>query len=208
MPTLCGVILAAGFSSRMGTDKALLPWPPANAHGTTLLSSAIAALQPFTRHVVVVAGRNVDNLAPIVTAAGASMAVNHAPERGQFSSMQVGLRALPAHCDAAMITPVDCTPLSTSSLRLLCDAFDLAVAHGQWAVAPEHNGRRGHPLLAARPLIEAFLAEPATGTARDVKHAHAERFNYVPVPDPYLTADMNTPAEYAAVSALTDSAPR
>ena len=27
-PNICGVILSAGFSSRMGRDKALLPWPP------------------------------------------------------------------------------------------------------------------------------------------------------------------------------------
>lgn len=204
MHTSCGLILAAGFSSRMGTDKALLPWPPSNTSGATLLSSAIAALQPFTQHIVVVAGRNADDLAHIVAAAGASMAVNPAPERGQFSSIQIGLRAVLAHnCDAAMITPVDCPPLSASSLKLLCEAFDQVIAQGQWAVAPEHNGRRGHPLIGARPLIDAFLASPVTGTARDVKRAHAERFTYVSVPDPYLTSDMNTPEEYAAVSALT-----
>jgi CTP:molybdopterin cytidylyltransferase MocA len=193
----------------MGTDKALLPWPPSNTSGATLLSSAIAALEPFTQHIVVVAGKNADNLAPIISAAGASMSINPAPERGQFSSIQIGLHAVLAHnCDAAMITPVDCPPLSESSLKLLCEVFDRVIAQDQWAVAPEHNGRRGHPLFAARPLIDAFLAAPVTGTARDVKHAHAQRFTYVPVPDPYLTADMNTPEEYAAVSTLTGSEPR
>jgi molybdenum cofactor cytidylyltransferase len=202
MPTVCGVILAAGASSRMGTDKALLPWPAANTTGATLLSSAIAALKPFTRETVVVAGKNADKLAAVVASGGASIVINPAPERGQFSSLQTGLREALRHgCDAAMITPVDCAPLSVSSLQLLRDAFDRALARGQWAVAPERDSRRGHPLLAARPLIDAFLSAPVTGNARDVKRAHAQRFEYVAVPDLYLSADINTPEEYAAISA-------
>ena len=202
MPTLCGLILAAGFSSRMGTDKALLRWPPANTKGTTLLSCAIAAFTPLTQHIVVVAGKNADNLAPAIATAGASIAVNPEPERGQFSSLQIGLRELLAHrCDAAMITLVDCPPLSATSLQLLCDAFDRALAQGMWAVTPEYSGRHGHPLLAARPLIDAFLAAPITSTAREVKRVHAQHLTSIPVSDPWLTADLNTPDEYAAVSA-------
>ncbi len=194
---ICAVILAAGASSRMGRDKALLPWPP-ESKSTTLLSSAIAALKPLAGAVFVVAGHNETNLAPIVAGCGATLVRNPAPERGQFSSMQAGLQAaLDAGYHNAIITPVDCPPLSAHSLVLLRDAFERARARGTWAVAPENEGRRGHPLFAGRELIDAFLSAPVTSNAREVKHAHAERFEYISVPDPLLAADLNTPEEYA-----------
>src|SRR6185437_9928149 len=88
----CGVILAAGASSRMGRDKALLAWPPESKSGT-LLSAAIHALKPHTEMVVVVAGKNAASLTPIVSTLDARLVVNTAPERGQFSSLQIGLQA-------------------------------------------------------------------------------------------------------------------
>src|ERR1700744_4020705 len=107
MPRLCGLILAAGASSRMGRDKALLPWPPRARDGSTLLSAAISALQPFADGVVVVVGKNADSLSPVIEARGASMVRNPSPERGQFSSLQIGLREVLAQGgDAAMMTPV------------------------------------------------------------------------------------------------------
>lgn len=203
MGSLGGLILAAGASSRMGRDKALLPWPPGSTSGETLLSAAIAALKPFAETIVVVAGQNFDALKPIAENNGARTVQNPAPERGQFSSLQIGLRALADHgCAAAAITPVDCAPLSHSSLTRLSMAFEQAIARGRWAVAPEQNGRHGHPLFAARPLIDAFLAAPVSSNAREVKHACAEKFEYVPVSDPLLTVDMNTPEQYAAASEL------
>ena len=199
---LCGLILAAGESSRMGRDKALLPWPPMTEADGTLLSTAILALKPFAEAVLVVAGRNPAALAPIVESCGAALVVNPASERGQFSSLQTGLRAALDHgCQAAMITPVDCLPLCAASLESLCTAFAQARARGSWAVAPQHNGRHGHPLLASRDLIEAFLRAPVTSNARAIKHEHAEKFEYVEVPDSLLAVDVNTPEDYAALAA-------
>jgi molybdenum cofactor cytidylyltransferase len=188
----------------MGRDKALLPWPPV-AKGSvadgTLLSAAILALKPLTEAVLVVAGRNAEQLATIAARHGAFIVINPEPERGQFSSMQIGLRAvLDRGLDAAMLTPVDCPPLSESTLERLCASFASAVERGQWAVAPENNGRRGHPLLASRDLMEAFLTAPVTSNARDVKRTCTAMFEYIPVPDVFVSADVNTPEQYAAVS--------
>lgn len=200
MTCICGVILSAGASSRMGKDKALLPWPPHDAT-QTLLSASIATLKPFAAAIVVVTGNNAETLAPLIAANGASMARNPAPERGQFSSFQIGLRHALAHgCDAAMITLVDCPPLSAASMRLLIESFHRALANGKWAVAPEHNGKRGHPLLVSRQLIDRFLAAPVTSNAREVKRAHAAMIEPVPIPDTLSTVDVNTPEQYAALS--------
>jgi CTP:molybdopterin cytidylyltransferase MocA len=65
-PSYAGVILAAGASSRMGSDKALLPW-----RNGTFLSSAINALQAVSDLVIVVAGHNQQSLAPTVYSNGA-----------------------------------------------------------------------------------------------------------------------------------------
>jgi molybdenum cofactor cytidylyltransferase len=203
-PSLYGVILAAGESTRMGTDKALLPWPPVSPGsaptGQTFLSGAIQALDPFSETVIVVVGKNENNLAPVIYANGASLVRNPAPDRGQFSSLQVGLREVLNHGrDAAMVTLVDRPPANTATLKTLCSAFADA-ASDIWAVVPEYDGKHGHPFLVAREMIEAFLKAPPTATARDIEHQNLRHVTYVVVNDPLVTLNIDTPEQYAALS--------
>lgn len=203
-PNLCAVILAAGESTRMGTDKALLPWPPAcgaNVSGETFLSAAIRALLPFSEMVIVVAGENEPNLAPVVYADGASLIRNPQPEQGQFSSLQVGLQAvLGCGRDAAIVTLVDRPPASAAVLSALTSAF-LAAPTGMWAVVPEYQGKHGHPVFLGREMMEAFLTAPSSASARDIEHENQAHIQYVAVDDPTVTLNVNTPEEYAALSA-------
>jgi len=200
-PSLCGVILAAGESSRMRTDKALLPWPPGETQ-QTFLSAAIRLLNAFNDMVIVVAGNNEASLAPAVYATSALLVRNPAPERGQLSSLQVGLEeVLNQGRDAAMITLVDRPPVAAATVKLLTAAFEAALLREKWAVVPEYQGKHGHPVLADREMIEAFLRAPASSTARDVEHQNEAHIQYVPVDDPYVAANVNTPEEYAALAA-------
>ena len=203
-PGLYAVILAAGESTRMGTDKALLPWPPRAPGplpiGQTFLSAAIQALQPFSESVIVVVGKNENNLMPVVYANGASLVRNPEPDRGQFSSLQVGLREVLSHGrDAAMVTLVDRPPASAATLRTLCSAF-IEATNNIWAIVPEYNGKHGHPFLVAREMIEAFLKAPPTATARDIEHQNLQHVTYLAVDNPLVTMNVDTPEQYAALS--------
>jgi molybdenum cofactor cytidylyltransferase len=202
-PSFAGVILAAGESSRMGTDKALLPWPP-QAPGQalskeTFLSAAIRSFALSTDFVIVVAGKNDAVVSPVAYANGASIVTNPDPARGQFSSLQVGLQAVLNHGrDAAMITLVDHPPVSRATIQLLRDAFE-AAPQNIWAMVPEFSGKHGHPYLVGRELIEFFLEAPPTASARDIEHLHQDHIQYLAVDDPFVALNINTPDNYAAL---------
>lgn len=207
-PSFAGLILAAGDSSRMGREKALLPWPPTAAGRAdsteTFLSAAIQSLSRATEFVLVVAGKNEPALRPITYSQGASLIVNPDPGRGQFSSLQVGLHeVLNRGRDAAMITLVDRPPAAAETIQRLRDAFEIS-DQSVWAIVPEFSGKHGHPYLVGREMIEAFLRVPASSTARDVEHQYQSHIQYVPVQDPLVALNINTPEEYAGLRAGGD----
>lgn len=204
------MILAAGESSRMGCDKALLPWPKIAANPATgavpagtLLSAAIRALLQHSELVLVVGGRNSENIAPVIYAEGASLVRNVDPERGQFSSLQTGLReVLERGRDNAIVTLVDRPPLASATLTLLMETFRNRT-HGIWAVIPQFGEKHGHPIVIGREMIEGVLRVPATGNARDVLHAHASHVEYLQVEDPLVTTNVDTPEEYSSLQSLS-----
>jgi molybdenum cofactor cytidylyltransferase len=196
--SLCGVILAAGESVRMGRNKALLPWPAKAVSGSgTFLSAAINAFVPYNDMVIVVAGKYAAEIASVVYANGGFLVENPAPDRGQFSSLQVGLHeVLNRGRDAAMVTLVDRPPVRSTTIEHLLEAFESATRGSKWAVVPHYGERHGHPFLVARDMIEAFLKAPPTATAREVEHEHQDKIQYVPVDDGNVILNVDTPADY------------
>jgi molybdenum cofactor cytidylyltransferase len=213
-PAICGIILAAGSSVRMGRDKALLPWPPgtvspqqaanrvagdsgpAGGGRDTFLGAWIRLFQQMDM-VIVVGGKNSSSLAPVVYSLGAFLVENRTPELGQFSSVKLGLQEVLSHGrDSALVAPVDRPPVQAPTLATLHSAFLGALEQDFWAVVPEYEGRHGHPCLLSREMIEAMLRAPLTATARDIMHANQQRIRYVPVQDPRVVLNIDTQEDY------------
>lgn len=193
-----GVILAAGASSRMGADKALL-----QHGGCSFLAGAIQLLQSACDFVLVIAGHNDDQLRPVIYQNSGYLVRNPQPELGQFSSLRVGLRAvLDRGRDVACVTLVDRPPALESTLNDLKEKFLNTSPESTWAIVPQFNGKHGHPVIFGREMIEAILRADASSNARDVEHQHQNRIGYVNVEDPRVVININTPEEYSALNQL------
>jgi molybdenum cofactor cytidylyltransferase len=129
--------------------------------------------------------------------------VNPNPQQGQFSSLKVGLQeVLNRGRDAAIVTLVDRPPAEVQTIEQIKAAF-LASDEQTWAVVPEFGGKHGHPIVIGREMIEAFLRAPIHSSARDVEHANQAHIRYLPVNDPLVVANVDTPEDFEKLRAGT-----
>ncbi len=200
------VILAAGRSSRMGREKALLPWPNAtvgpSADGSqrTLLQAIVASARNFAQSVIVVVGENRSAISSALSDCNVEFVTNPHPDRGMFSSLQCGLAAaLESGADAALIFHVDRPPVRPETLKELL----LALANEPACVAsiPSYRGVHGHPYALKSKTMHAFVAAPPHSNARQLMKDLGE-IRYFQCDDPAITANLNTPADYGSLTGI------
>jgi CTP:molybdopterin cytidylyltransferase MocA len=180
-----GLILAAGESSRMGSPKALLEF-----RGETFLDRLIRCFEQHCFPVIVVLGHEPEVIRAGVRAAGnAVFVLNPDYSRGQFSSMQCGLRAVPDYADGVIFTPVDHPNIESATVAQL-------IKSGASIAIPQYLGRHGHPVLFGRKLIAEFLALAPESQAPMVFHQHTSEITYIVVADPGILDDIDDPDAY------------
>jgi len=200
--SLAGLILAAGASRRMGSPKALL-----QLRGETFLDRLIDGLAAVCSPVIVVLGYDAEAIrGGIRRGDEVVFTVNPDPSRGQLSSLKCGLAPVPAEAEGVIFTPVDYAGVRRSTIVAIGESFRHR-SPGTLLVIPRCEGRRGHPVCAARDLFAELLVLPEEAQARDVIHQHRDRTAYVDVDDPGILLDADDPAAYRALSEAADSRP-
>ncbi|MCC7173684.1 MAG: nucleotidyltransferase family protein [Bryobacterales bacterium] len=189
--SIAGIILAAGGSRRMGTPKPLL-----ELNGETFLDRLILTLGATCAPVIVVLGCGAPAIrAGLRHADLATILVNPDYSRGQLSSLQCGMEAIPPSAEGVMFTPVDQPAVRPSTVAHLARAFQRR-APEQLLVVPRCQGRHGHPVCAARELISEFLALPPESQAREVVRRHRDHTLYLDVDDAGTILDVDDPESY------------
>jgi molybdenum cofactor cytidylyltransferase len=197
--SIAGIILAGGASRRMGTPKALLRF-----QGETFLDRLIRLFSAVANPVIVVVGHHAEAIrSGIQRSSEVVFAVNPDPERGMLSSLQCGLEAVPPEAAAVLFTPVDHPHLEGSTLERLIADF---LAKQAPVTVPVHDGKHGHPVCIARPVMAELLGLPPEAQASDVIHRYVSQTSYIEVPDSSILTDVDDQTAYAEL--MSREAPR
>jgi molybdenum cofactor cytidylyltransferase len=190
--SLAGVVLAGGRSARMGSPKALLDFR--GQPFVIRILEALEALEVKMRAVVV--GPDAPRIQPALAGHDCLIVENTDVDGGPIASLRAALRALqPLQPTGVLAWPVDLPHVRVTTVERLIETFRRDPAP---AVVPTFAERRGHPVLWGAVLFEELLTnDRATREgARAVLRAHAAEVTPVPVDDPAVLDDLNTPEDY------------
>ncbi len=110
-----------------------------------------------------------------------------------LTSLQVGLKALPATAAAALVVLGDQPQMEEQNVRAVIGAYQ---SSGDLIVAPSYQMKRGHPWLVDRKLWPEILGLRDPLTLRDFLNRDPTRIHYINVDTPSIIQDLDTPEDY------------
>ena len=184
------IILAAGSSRRMGTQKLLLPFGE-----KTIIETVIDnILQSVVDGVMVVLGADHDRIRKIVDPLPVEVCFNENHESGMLSSVMCGFRSLPEDTGTALVFLGDQPGIPPQVTDTILKAYDESL-HG--IVIPVYDHRRGHPLLVDMKYKREIEKLDLETGLRSLMHLFPEDVLEVEVNEPGILVDIDTREDYS-----------
>jgi molybdenum cofactor cytidylyltransferase len=197
--TIVPVILAAGDSTRMGYPKALLPL------GDEIFLTRILRVlrEAGLARPRLILGRDAERIEARIGDYPVDICVNPNPDRGQLSSIQLGISGLSEKFEAAMLWPVDQPAVSLELTRSLSEFF---VTTDHRIVVPFRGGKRGHPAIFHRTLFHEFMDAPLEKGAKGIISRYESETCFLQTDESAAFTDIDTPSDYQTLTGQSLSA--
>jgi molybdenum cofactor cytidylyltransferase len=193
LDSITPIILAAGDSTRMGYPKALLP-----IENEVFLTRVMGIVRKIgLADPVIILGRAAGMIQPAIADRPARIRINQNPDRGQLSSIQLGLSSLDAQVEACMIWPVDQPAVSETLVYKLAQLF---VQSECLLAFLNFEGKRGHPAIFHRALFREFLDAPLEAGPKGIILRHLQDIAELTADESAIIQDIDTPTDYEALT--------
>ncbi|CAN5152629.1 nucleotidyltransferase family protein [soil metagenome] len=197
---------AAGKSVRMGRAKLVLP-----VGSSTVLARLIDTLrQGGVESILVIVAPQEEQIAAIARGAGAKVIHLAAETPDMRATVCFGLNWLvesgfASEEDGCLLIPADHPALTVRSLAGLLQAQEQATWHQIFV--PTFQGVRGHPVILPVSCKYEIENLPANFGINEVVRRHESETLLVPVDDPAVLWDLDTPEDYQRLLAYFATQP-
>ncbi len=198
-PSVAALLLAAGRSSRMGSNKLVL-----ELEGKALIAHvADQALAADFAEVVVVTGHQADAVRRALADRPVRWVHNPLFEQGMASSLRAGIEALAPTIDALLICLGDMPRVDSRHMQKIAGAYDAAA--GQTICVPVFDRQKGNPVLFGRRHFAEMLSLEGDRGARSLLARHPDRVRLVEMADDAVLTDVDTPESFARMAGTRHS---
>ena len=160
--TVVGLIIAAGYSSRMGKFKPLMQYS-----GKSFLLNIVNKLDSVCDEIVVVTGHNRNLIETELNSFPNKNKIktiyNKNYQDGMFTSLQTGLEHL-VDRNWILYHFIDQPNLPTNFYRDFVTQIDNSF---DW-IQPKYKGKNGHPILMSRKIIDLIIEAPQNSNLKEL----------------------------------------
>jgi molybdenum cofactor cytidylyltransferase len=114
------------------------------------------------------------------------------------TSLRCGIASLPEDAQAVLVLLADMPRISAAHIDRLIEAWDPARPA---IIVPQHQNRRGNPVLWPRALFAEMQAVRGDRGARELLAQHAGQVQWVDIDDEAIFIDVDTPDDLACNAA-------
>jgi CTP:molybdopterin cytidylyltransferase MocA len=173
----------------MGTVKQLLPV----ADRPAVVRCTESIRDSGVDNIVVVVNPDGNEIVRVLKEFSVTIAVNDLQESDMAESVGMGLSAIDGASTGVFICLCDYPLVTSATLSAMGREHN---ARPDLIIIPTFQGRRGHPTLFPRFILEEVKKH---STLRDVISGHKDKILFFPIADEGVVLDMDTPEEYQKI---------
>ena len=184
---ITGIILASGFSKRMGMQKLLL-----DIKGTTIIERVLRAVKASKLDEVIIIYRD-NEIKNIASKYDIKMIYNENAHKGQSEAIKLGVRNSSKESNGYMFFVGDQPYLDVSVINRIIDSFNNKYIN---VIIPKYNDKKGNPVLFSSKLKEKLLKLDGDIGGRSIINRLDKGVVFIDFNDEILGIDIDTLEEY------------
>jgi molybdenum cofactor cytidylyltransferase len=180
------IIMASGFSNRMGKNKLLLPY-----EGKSIIEHIMDKVTKCNFNNIILVTNN-NEIIDLAKKRGIDFVLNSHPEKGQSESIKLGIINSPEAAGYAFFTG-DQPLMDIETIMFLMNRFNETKDS---IIVPQYMKKKGTPVIFPKKLINELLALEGDVGGRKIINKHLEEVKYIEIKREYMLWDIDTEDDY------------